>query len=158
LEEAATRAADQNHDERAKPYDSKLRYAMIVIGLLLLVFAAAFGIDLVWKNNFHITNPTVFGQSLGIHSAASLFVTGAITGAAVLVGIALLFAGMRRKGTKAVSGRRARKEALRLREDRDKLRSENAQLHSELDHRDAGAITTTPDDHPVETTDQPEDV
>jgi hypothetical protein len=99
---------------------------MVVVGLLLLIVAAAFGIDLIWKNDVHITNPTVFGEKLGIHSAASLFVVGAITGAAALLGVALLVWGARRKGATAVSRRHERKETRRLREDRDdKLRSES---------------------------------
>jgi hypothetical protein len=93
---------------------------MVIIGLLLLIIAVAFGIDLVWKNNVHIANPTVFGEKLGLHSAASLFVVGAITGAAVLLGIALLLWGVRRKGASAVSRRHERTETRRLREDRDR--------------------------------------
>jgi hypothetical protein len=59
---------------------------MIILGLLLLVIAIGFGVDFVWKNDVHIANPTVFGERLGIHSAASLFVVGAITGAVILLG------------------------------------------------------------------------
>ena len=97
---------------------------MVIIGLLLLIIAVAFGIDLVWKNNAHIANPTVFGEKLGLHSTASLFVVGAITGAAVVLGIALLLWGVRRKGASAVSRRHERAEARRLREDRDKERED----------------------------------
>lgn len=132
------------------------RCAMVVIGLLLLIVAAAFGIDFVWKNDFHITNPTVFGERLGIHSAASLFVVGAITGAVALVGLALLLSGARRKRANAVSRRQTRKEARQLREDRDKLRSDNAELHSELNQNDTDAapgITTPAGQRPTETTD-----
>ena len=117
---------------------------MIVIGLLLLIIAAAFGIDLVWKNSVHIANPTVFGERLGIHSAASLFVVGAVTGAAVIVGVALLLWGLRRKGASALSRRHERVETRHLREDRTKLRSEredvrsseNEQPGSKLDEND----------------------
>lgn len=92
---------------------------MIVIGLLVLIIAAAFGIDLIWKNDVHIANPTVFGERLGIHSAASLFVIGAITGAAFLLGVALLLWGVRRKGAHALSRHHERTEARGLREDRE---------------------------------------
>jgi hypothetical protein len=138
---------------------------MIVIGLLLLIIAAAFGIDLIWKNDVHITNPTVFGERLGIHSAASLFVIGAITGAAALLGVALLLWGVRRKGAGALSRRHERMETRRLREDRDnKLRSESGQPHSsegeqppsKRDQNDAEAapvVTTVPSEHVTETTD-----
>jgi hypothetical protein len=133
---------------------------MIVIGLLLVIIAVVFGIDFVWKNNFHITNPTVFGESLGVHSAASLFVVGAITGAVVLAGIVLLLAGARRKGANAASRRKSRQQARRLREDRDTLRAENTDLHSELDQQagdvDSGA-TTAPGSDPARTSDQSQD-
>jgi hypothetical protein len=92
---------------------------MIIIGLLLLIIAVVFGIDFVWKNNVHIANPTVFGERLGIHSAASLFVVGAITGAAILLGVALLCGGVRRKGAHAMSRRRERTETQHLREERE---------------------------------------
>jgi hypothetical protein len=102
---------------------------MIVIGLLLLIVAAAFGIDLVWKNSFHIPNPTIFGEKLGIHSAASLFVLGVVTGAAVLLGVALLLWGLQRKGVNALSRRHERVETRHLREGRTKVRPENTETH-----------------------------
>jgi steroid 5-alpha reductase family enzyme len=99
---------------------------MIILGLLLLVIAGAFGIDLIVKNDVHIANPTVFGERLGIHSAASLFVVGAITGAAVLLGVAVLIWGIRRKGVHVVSRRHERAETRRVREERDQLRAQTA--------------------------------
>jgi hypothetical protein len=142
---------------------------MIVIALLLIVVAAAFGIDLIWKNNVTITNPTVFGERLGIHSAASLFVVGAITGAAVVLGVALLLWGVRRKGANAVNRHHERRETRRVREDRDRLRSENeqpqasasGQSHAKLDQIDdtaaAPGVVTASDEPLTETaeTDQP---
>ena len=99
---------------------------MIIIGLLVLVATMAFGVDLVWKNDVHIANPTVFGEKLGIHSAASLFVVGVITGAALVVGVTVLVWGVRRKGASVVSRRHERQETRRLREERDRLRVERA--------------------------------
>jgi len=130
---------------------------MIVIGLLLLIIAAAFGIDFIWKNHFHITNPAVFGERLGIHSAAWLFVIGAITGAVALLGLALLLWGARRKGASAVGRRHERTETRRLRKDRDnKMRSESEQPHSKPNQNDTEAapvVTTAPGEHVTETTD-----
>ena len=103
---------------------------MIVIGLLLLIIAVAFGIDFVWKNNVHIANPTVFGERLGIHSAASLFVVGAVTGAAVLLAVALLLWGIRRKGASVLSRRHERVETRHLREGQATSRSESEDAHS----------------------------
>jgi hypothetical protein len=142
---------------------------MIILGLLLLVVAGAFGIDLVVKNNVHIANstanPTVFGERLGIHSAASLFVVGAITGAAVLLGVGLLIWGIRRKGVHVVSRRHERAETRQVREERDQLRAQTApapsstsdQAPAPTDHNtdtEAGPATTpTPVDdaaHPAD--------
>jgi hypothetical protein len=153
---------------------------MIIIGLLLLIVAVAFGIDFVWKNDVHITNPTVFGERLGIHSAASLFVVGAITGAAVLLGVWLLLWGVRRKGANAVSRRHERTETRHLREERETQKpSENDQTSAEakqpraeespepdskLNKSDTeaapAAVATAPSEHPTETTDtdQPQGV
>jgi hypothetical protein len=45
---------------------------VIIIGLVLLVVAAVFGLDLSWKNHYTIRSPALFGQTLGIHNAAEL--------------------------------------------------------------------------------------
>jgi hypothetical protein len=132
---------------------------MIVIGLLLLVAAVAFGIDLVSKNNVHIANPTVFGERLGVHSAASLFVVGAITGAAVLLGVALLFLGMRRKGARALNRHQERAETRHRREDRTTGRPEDEKVHpadAEQSHRAPDQEHT--DRAPAATTAAPEHV
>ena len=107
---------------------------MIVLGLLLLVAAVVFGLDLIWKNHFTIHSPALFGQTLGIHNAAELFVIGAITGAVLLLGIAMMLAGLRRKGTKARKNRAQRTEARSARRDRDQAQEENEKLHRRLDH------------------------
>lgn len=77
---------------------------MVIIGLLMLIAAVVFGLDVVWKNNFHIVSPTAFGQSLNVNSADGLFVMGVITGAGLLLGISLLVSGVRHKTLRA--GRR----------------------------------------------------
>jgi hypothetical protein len=123
---------------------------MIIIGLLLLIAAAAFGIDFVWKNDFRVADPTVFGQHLGIHDATALFVVGAITGAAALLGIALLVAGLRRKGSKATTRHQQGKNERRTRDERDALRSENTELRAELDGERETATTTARTDEPAE--------
>jgi hypothetical protein len=116
---------------------------MIILGLLLLVVAVIFGLDLIWKNHFTIRSPALFGQTLGIHNAAEFFILGAITGAVLLLGIAMVLAGMRRKGTKAKQHRAQRQEASNARHDRDqaqaerdRVREENEKLHRRLDHDD----------------------
>ena len=108
---------------------------MIIIGLLLLIVAAVFGLDLMWKNTFEIQNPVVFGQSLGIHSASVFFLTGAITGAVLILGIVLVLLGIRRKGRLAVRHHRERKQATSTQAARTELESDNAALRHELDEQ-----------------------
>ncbi len=114
---------------------------MMFIGLVLIVVAVIFGADMVLENNFHIPDPSIFGQSLGITSGPAFFIIGAIVGAAIMLGIALLLGGMRRKGAKAMSHRKEHKVAKRNEDDRDSLRSDNENLRSQLDeeHRGDGA-------------------
>ena len=106
---------------------------MIIIGLVLLIAAAVFGLDLIWKNQYTMRSPALFGQTLGIHNAATFFIIGAITGAVLLLGIALMLAGTRRKGAKARQHRAERKEAMSASRDRDKAQEENEKLHRQLD-------------------------
>jgi hypothetical protein len=70
---------------------------VIIIGLVLLIGSAVFGLDLIWKNHYTIRSPALFGQTLGIHHAAELFIIGAIAGAVLLLGIAMMLAGLPRK-------------------------------------------------------------
>lgn len=112
---------------------------MIIIGLVLLIAAAGFGLDLIWKNSYAIKAPHVFGQALDIHHASTFFIAGAVTGAAVLLGIALLMAGLRRKGSKAKQHRQDRKEAKNAGRERDKVQKENENLRQRLDSDDADA-------------------
>lgn len=111
---------------------------MIIVGLVLLVVGAGFGLDLVWKNSYAVKSPRVFGQTLGIHHASTLFIVGAIAGAAVLLGIAMLMAGMRRKGTKAKQHRQDHREAKVAGRERDKAQQENETLRQRLDNDDTG--------------------
>ncbi len=126
---------------------------MIVIGLLLLIIAVAFGTDLVWKNTVHIANPSVFGERLGIHSAASLFVVGAVTGAAVLLGVALLLWGLRRKGTSAFSRRHERVETRHLREEQAKAQPESEHAKSSASQQPRSTLDQNddPEVQPVST-------
>ena len=79
---------------------------MIIIGVLLVAAAVVFGVDLILKNHHaHMISPVVFGHSLGLTSEAALFILGAITGAAVLFGLALVVAGMRYRRIRVVRRR-----------------------------------------------------
>jgi hypothetical protein len=109
---------------------------MIIIGLVLLIGSAVLGLDLIWKNHYTIRSPALFGQTLGIHHAAELFIIGAIAGAVLLLGIAMMLAGLRRKGTRAKRHRADRKEARNAGRDRDQAQEENDKLRRRLDHDD----------------------
>ena len=112
---------------------------MIVIGLVLLIGAAVFGLDLIWKNHYPIRSPALFGQTLGIHNAAGFFIIGAIAGAALLLGIVMMLAGLRRKGAKARRHRADRTEARNAGRDLDRAQEENDELRRRIDEHDDSA-------------------
>ncbi len=121
---------------------------MIILGLVLLVVAVIFGADLLFKNNHHIANPAVFGQHLGFHNEATLLIVAAITGAVIVLAIALILSGIRHKGAKAVSHHQERKDAKRTGGERDDLVADNEHLRAELAQRRAA-------DRPVEAAQTP---
>ncbi len=100
---------------------------MIILGLLLLVLAVIFGADLVWQNHFNIAQVKVFGFDLGLGNSAALFIVGAIVGAAIMLGITLLIAGLGRKGSRAVHERERHAEHDRVREENERLRANLAE-------------------------------
>jgi hypothetical protein len=106
---------------------------MIILAILILVVAVVFGLDVVWKDAFHIGNVTAFGQNLGIHNANSLFVLGAIVGAAILLGIFLLMAGVRARARGAVANRRQRRSFRETTAERERLHEENSHLRAQLE-------------------------
>jgi lysylphosphatidylglycerol synthetase-like protein (DUF2156 family) len=120
---------------------------MIIIGLLVLIAALIFGVDLVFQNHsHHITSPVVFGQSLGVTNRAAVFIIGAITGAAILLALVLMASGIRHRSTKAATHRMERKEAKGTRGQRDKLVSDNERLRSDL-AKERAPEDALPDDH-----------
>jgi hypothetical protein len=108
---------------------------MIVIGFLLAAAAAVFGLDLLWKNRFKVTDPTVFSNSLGISSVRWLFLVGVIVGAAIVFGVALLLAGLGRKRTKSVAARKTKRESLHAEKQRDTLQADNDHLRRQVDQQ-----------------------
>ena len=85
---------------------------MIIVGLLLIVAGAVFGIDVAVKNRFPVRDLRVFGNTLGFHHAEQIFLLGAITGAVILFGLVLLIAGFVRSRSKAVVHRRQRRDVV----------------------------------------------
>jgi hypothetical protein len=117
---------------------------MFFIGLLLVIVAAVFGVDFLWKNSAHIAEPKVFGESIALHSTRSLFVVGMIVGAVALIGIALMIAGARRKSDRAAKRRQQRRELGELRDERDHLKAENAHLQAQLGNGHAASESAQP--------------
>jgi hypothetical protein len=119
---------------------------VIIIGLALFVVAGVFGIDLAAKNRFPTRNLHVFGENLGISGSAHLYVLGAVTGAALVVGLALLFAGLQHKGSRATQHHREHKLIGSHEDELERLRSENADLRSRLDASEQPSYDTTSTD------------
>lgn len=116
---------------------------MIILGLLLLVVAVIFGLDLIWKNHFTIRSPALFGQTLGIHNAAEFFILGAITGASCSWGSPWCWPGCAvkapRPSSTALSARKPRTPAMTVTRPGGTgpgPREENEKLHRRLDHDD----------------------
>jgi hypothetical protein len=105
---------------------------MIIIGLLLLIAGLIFGGELVFSNHHRFSDPLVFGQHLGIHGDAGLFVVGVITGAGMLAGLGLIVAGTRRKAARALAHRHEQKEAKGTQRQRDRLVARNEELQAKL--------------------------
>ena len=88
------------------------------------------------ENHYAIRSPALFGQTVGIHSAAVFFIAGAIAGAVLLLDSALILAGLRRKGTRQHP--RDRKETKNAGRDRDQAQQKNEKLRDRLDRDDTG--------------------
>ncbi|MGH9301437.1 MAG: hypothetical protein ACRD0I_05470 [Acidimicrobiales bacterium] len=110
---------------------------MIVLGLLVLIAAAIFGVDVGLKNSYHILSPTAFGNSLNINSAHGLFIVGVITGGGFMLGLLLMVGGAGRNGAHIMRQRRSLKLA----------RADGALTERHAMHRDGngvGADDTSP--------------
>jgi uncharacterized membrane protein YciS (DUF1049 family) len=87
---------------------------MVLIGFVLLVGAAAVGIDIAAQNNVAV-DVDAFGQTLST-TLAGLFVAGVVVGLAAALGMMLLRDGVVRR-------RRLNHEAKQAHEERDRLAS-----------------------------------
>ena len=109
---------------------------MFVIGLIILAAAVVFGADeLIANNPVGLPDPQVFGQQLGITSGRGLFLIGAATGAAVVLGLALLSGGARRSATRSRDRRLERRQLEEQAAERERLLSENRGLRNRLGER-----------------------
>ena len=102
---------------------------MIFLGFILVAAGAVFGLDLLWKNSYRLHTIDVFGQSLGVSSTRWLFLVGVIVGAAIVLGVILLIAGLGRKGAKAVSTHKGHRQN---RQERQDLEARNEDLRNRL--------------------------
>ena len=103
---------------------------MVIVGLLLLVVGAVFGIDIAMKNRFSVGDVEAFGSTLGLHHADEIFVLGAVTGAVVLLGLALVIAGAGRSRAKSAARRRQRRAVAETNQRAADLEAENQRLRS----------------------------
>ena len=118
---------------------------MIIIGVLLVAAALVFGVDLIFQNHhYHVITPTVFGEGLGFHSEAPIFIVGMITGAAIVLGFALVVLGIRHPGVRAGGQRRDRRDVREARDQRDDLGAQNQALRCELEREQAPVPGTVP--------------
>ncbi|MEV4242715.1 hypothetical protein AB0J63_04820 [Streptosporangium canum] len=100
---------------------------MIVLGLLLIILAGAAVVAVSWDEAATATTPasfTVFDQTIQL-SQLEFFFAGAVTGALFLLGLAVMFSGMRRSATHRRKLRSSRMEArdrvARLEEEKREL-------------------------------------
>ncbi|GAA3108623.1 hypothetical protein [Streptosporangium carneum] len=121
---------------------------MLVLGLLLIVLAGATVIAVSWDETTTAASTatfTVFDQTIQL-SQLEFFFAGAITGAVFLLGLAMLFAGMRHS---AVRRRRLRDSRLEARDQVARLEEEKRELERKLEETPsapvaAPATSTTP--------------
>ena len=116
---------------------------MIILGFLLAAAGAVFGLDLLWKNKFRVPDPVAFGQSLGVTSGRWLFVIGVLVGAAIVLGVALVMAGLGRKATKAVAAHKDKKHDREAGNERDALQADNDNLRRQLDQQQVAETPST---------------
>jgi hypothetical protein len=119
---------------------------MILIGLILVIAGAAFGIDVAVKNRFSVRDIEAFGSTLGLHHAEQIFILGAITGAVILFGLALMVTGLVRSRSKNVAHRRQRREGAETDRRAADLDAENQRLRGaaeeqQVPDREADEVT-----------------
>ena len=103
---------------------------MIIVGLVLIVAGAVFGIDVAAKNRFGVHDVEAFGSSLGLHRADQIFLLGVVTGAVILLGLALVVSGIRRSRSRRVAYRHQRRDVAETNQRAADLETENQRLRS----------------------------
>ncbi|MDX6217144.1 MAG: hypothetical protein QOG99_2728 [Frankiales bacterium] len=122
---------------------------MLPLGLLLVVAAGVVGVAVVLDNT-DATSVSAFGTTLDT-TTAGVFLAGAAAGLVLMLGLAMMSAGARRRRTK----RRAAKAQVReARTEADVLAEENARLRAQVtastDSTDS-TVTDSGDPYPTAT-------
>ena len=100
---------------------------MVVLGLVLIVAAAAFGVELFVSNNETETLGEVFGEQITQLSAGGYFLLGSATTVALFFGVLLLDSGLR-------AGRRRKEE-------REELEAKQAEAARQAQWEKAAAVS-----------------
>lgn len=101
---------------------------MTAIGLIILLVAAGLAVDIVVENTKTL-DASVVGQTLTGVNIGGFFVAGVIVGAAALLGLSLLIAGLRRTRMKA----RERKHLVRENRGAGEVAAERDRLAAQLE-------------------------
>lgn len=101
---------------------------MTAIGLIILLVAAGLAVDIVVENTKTL-DASVVGQTLTGVNIGGFFVAGVIVGAAALLGLSLLIAGLRRTRMKA----RERKHLVRENRGAGQVAAERDRLAAQLE-------------------------
>ena len=101
---------------------------MVALGLILLVLSGALTLGVVLSNT-DTTSASAFGVSLSNVSVGGLFLAGAVAGAVLMLGLALMVAGAARKRARRVQTKRVVRD---VRTEKEQLEEENAELRSRL--------------------------
>ncbi|MER5425390.1 hypothetical protein [Streptosporangium roseum] len=112
---------------------------MIVLGLLLIILAGAAVVAVSWDEAATATTPasfTVFDQTIQL-SQLEFFFAGAVTGALFLLGLAVMFSGMRRSATHR---RKLRSSRMEARDRVARLEEEKRALERELEKNPAAPV------------------
>lgn len=101
---------------------------MVALGLVLLVLSGALGLGVVLSNTDPVS-ASAFGVSLSNVTVGGLFLVGAVTGLAFMLGLVLMAAGASRRRAKRVN---AKHQVREVRTEKEQLAQENAELRAQL--------------------------
>jgi TRAP-type C4-dicarboxylate transport system permease large subunit len=105
---------------------------MVVLGLLLVLASGAVTLGIVLSNTDAVS-ASAFGVTLDNVSVGGLFLAGAVAGAVLMLGLALLLGGAARKRSRRVATKRTIRAS---RSEKAQLAEENATLRAQLTEPD----------------------